>query len=124
MAKAKPKLDQEREDRITMEIVVDAFGPEEQAMGWYSYLDDQLKFPFTATCTLRRATSPLQVKDEVEVIGMAGEDECGHEMTIRWAKDGLAVPLVQLTPGRATDKQTRQAVADWHYWAGRGYTFG
>jgi Calcium binding len=27
--------DEERERRISMEIVVDAYGPEEQAMGWY-----------------------------------------------------------------------------------------
>ena len=27
--------DEEREERISMEIVVDAYGPEEQAMGWY-----------------------------------------------------------------------------------------
>ena len=37
--------DAEREERITMEIVVDAYGPEEQAMGWYSYLEEKLQFP-------------------------------------------------------------------------------
>lgn len=42
--------DEEREERITMEIVVDAYGPEEQAIGWYYYLDDVLQFPFTAIC--------------------------------------------------------------------------
>ena len=35
-----------REDRIQNEVVVDAYGPEEQAMGWYYYLDDKLRFPF------------------------------------------------------------------------------
>jgi hypothetical protein len=29
----RPTRDEEREERITMEIVVDAYGPEEQAMG-------------------------------------------------------------------------------------------
>ena len=38
--------DEEREERISMEIVVDAYGPEEQAMGWYSYLSDTLQFRF------------------------------------------------------------------------------
>ncbi len=33
--------DEEREERIIMEIVVDTYGPEEQAMGWYSYLDER-----------------------------------------------------------------------------------
>ena len=31
-----------------MEIVVDAYDSEEQAMGWYSYLEDNLQFPFQA----------------------------------------------------------------------------
>jgi hypothetical protein len=125
MAKAKPKRDEEREDRITMEIVVDAYGPEERALGWYNYLDSELQFPFTATCIAKRAISPLQVKDEVEVIGMPGEEECEREMfvTIRWEKEGLAVPLSQLKPIRATDEQTRQAVEDWHYWVQMGYEF-
>jgi Calcium binding len=30
----KPRRDAEREQRISMEIIVDAYGPEEQAMGW------------------------------------------------------------------------------------------
>jgi Calcium binding len=31
--------DEEREQRITMEIVVDAYTPEEQAIGWYYSLE-------------------------------------------------------------------------------------
>lgn len=46
--------------------------------------------------------SPLRVNDEIEVIGMAPEKECEKEMfvTIRWEKDGLAVPLSQLKPNQ------------------------
>ena len=125
MAKANLKRDKEREHRIAMEIVVDANGPEEQAMGWYYYLESQLQFPFTATCITKRSISPLRIKDEVEVIGMPGEDECEHEMfvTIRWDKEGLAVPLSQLKPLRSTHEQTMQAVDDWHYWVKMGYKF-
>ena len=98
MAKRRSRRDEDRERRILMEIVGDAYGADERAMGWYYYLESQLNFPFTATCIARRAISPLRVKDEVEVIGMPDEDECGHEMfiTIRWEKDGLAVPLPAL----------------------------
>jgi Calcium binding len=125
MAKAKPKHDPEREQHITMEIVVDAYDAQERAMGWYYYLEEQLQFPFTATCIAKRAISPLHVKDEVEVIGMHGEEECEHEMfvTIRWEKAGLAVPLSQLKPISATDEQTKQAIEDWHYWVTMGYEF-
>lgn len=123
MSKAK-KSDPVREQRILMEVVVDAYAPDERAMGWYYYLEGKLNFPFTARCTARRAISPLRIKDEVEVIGMPPEEECGREMfvTIRWEKDGLAVPLSQLAAVDA-DRQTRQAVEDWHYWVSRGYEF-
>jgi hypothetical protein len=125
MAKTKPKRDDEREYRIRMEIVVDAYGPEERALGWYYYLKDGLQFPFTATCIAKRAVSPLQVKDKVEVIGLPGEEECEHEMfvTIHWNKHELAVPLSQLKLIRAADEQTKQAVEDWHYWVQMGYEF-
>ena len=126
MSKAKPKLDRQREDRIRMEIVVDAYGSDERALSWYYYLEDQLQFPFTATCIAQRAISPLRVKDEVEVFGMPCEEECGREMfvTIRWdRKQGLAVPLSQLKPINATDRQTKRAVEDWHYWVRMGYVF-
>ncbi len=108
-----------------MEIIVDANGPEEQAMGWYYYLEDKIHFPYTAICSEKRAISPLLVKDEVDVIGMAPEEDCGREMfvTIRWERDGLAVPFSQLTPISATDVQTIEAVEDWHYWVNMGYKF-
>ena len=44
----KVEEDAQREERITMEIVVDAYTPEETAMGWYYYLEDKLRFPFPA----------------------------------------------------------------------------
>ena len=119
----KRKKDPKRERRITMEIVVDAYGPEEQAMGWYCYLEEKLEFPFTAICIAERAISPLRKRDEIEVLEMAREDECRHEMFvgIRWEKRPLAVPLSQLKPISETDKETKEAVADWHYWVAQGY---
>jgi hypothetical protein len=119
------KPDEAREHRIIMEIIVDAYGAEEQSMGWYYYLEDVLGFPFLANCVARRAISPLQLGDEVEVIGMAPESECEHEMfvMIRWEKEGLAVPLSQLK-AIAADAKTNEAVEDWHYWVSMGYEFG
>jgi hypothetical protein len=119
-SKASPR-EEAREQRIANEIVVDAYGPEEQAMGWYYYLQDRLVFPFTAVCRIRRQTSPLQIGDEVDVIAMANEDESEHEMfvAIRWghrASDSLAVPLAQLDVVHTEDETTAEAVADWQYW--------
>jgi hypothetical protein len=121
---ARPDKDESREERIHMEIVVDAYGPEEQAMGWYNYLDDILQIPFKARCIVRRMTSPLEPDDKVEVVGMASAEECEHEMfvVIRWKQRQLAVPLMQLE-GIEVDEETQQAIEDWHYWVDRGYEF-
>lgn len=109
-----------------MDIIVDAYGSEEQAIGWYYYLEEKLQFPFTAVCNAKRVISPLRVQDEVDVIGMAPEEECEREMfvLIRWEREGLAVPLHQLTPINAKETQTKEAVGDWHYWVDMGYQFG
>jgi hypothetical protein len=123
--KTKPMRDDTRETRIKMEIVVDAYNAEERAVGWYCYLEDTLSFPFLTRCIQQRSTSPLQVGDEVEVIGMAPEDECEREMFVEtpWEhKRTLAVPLspLEVTQG---DEETKQAVEDWHYWVEMGYEF-
>jgi len=121
---AKAKRDKQREQRIQEEIVVDAHDAEEQAMGWYYYLEEHLRFPFRAKCTSQRAISPLRKGQEVEVVGLAPAEECGREMfvTLTWEQRTLAVPLAQLEPIQA-DKMTRQAVEDWHYWVKQGYEF-
>jgi hypothetical protein len=118
------KEDETIEDRISMEIVVDAYNEEERAMGWYYYLEDKLAFPFQAKCVARRASSPLVVGETVKVKKMAPEEECKHAMFVMISRQGrsLAVPLDQLKPYSA-DNRTLQAVADWHYWVKRGYEF-
>ena len=117
--------DEAREDRLYMEIMVDAYDAEERSMSWYYFLADTPSFPFLAKCIVQRLISPLRVGDEVEVLGMAPDSECQHEMfvVIQWdRKEGLAVPLSQLQVIHA-DEQTKEAVEDWHYWVNRGYQF-
>jgi hypothetical protein len=125
MPKGKVQKDEEREERIVMEAIVDAYGPEEQAMGWYYYLQDKISFPFQGKCILERKISPLKLKEVVEVISMAPEDECEREMfvVIRWMNRELAVPLVQLKGIKVND-ETEEAIGDWHYWMEQGYEWG
>lgn len=122
---AKVERDEEREERITMKIVVDAYGAEEQAMGWYYYLQDTMQFPFTAVCISKRHSSPVKEGKTVEVVGMAPEDECEQEMFVEidWDGDTLAVPLIQLNAPEA-DEETQQAIADWHYWVIKAMNLG
>lgn len=123
MGSARAK-DEEREERIMMEIVVDAYGGEEQAMSWYYYLNEQLQFPFAARCKHVEARSPLQAGEEVVVLKMAPESECQHSMwaQVDWQGRRFAVPMAQLQPIEG-DEPTHLAMEDWHYWVERGYLF-
>ena len=100
--------DEEREERIAMEIIVDSYDAEEQAMGWYYYLDGKMQFPFAARCVARRTISPLEPGEEVEVVGMAPVEECDHEMfvMVKWRSRTLGVPLIQLE-GIEVDEETQ-----------------
>ena len=120
----RPSENREREDRFTDEVVVDAYGKEERAMGWYYYAADNIAFPFKARCALKRSTSPLKVGAVVEVTGMAPTDDCMQELTvlIKWDDEDLAVPLIQLESPGSTGS-TRQVLADWKYWVDKGYSF-
>jgi calcium binding protein len=50
----KLKKDPIREERIQNQVMVDTYGPEESAMGWYYYLENQLQFPFEARCIVAK----------------------------------------------------------------------
>ncbi|MGH2725902.1 MAG: calcium-binding protein [Actinomycetota bacterium] len=120
----RPVSNRTREHRIEQEIVVDAYTSDECAMGWYYYLDGKLSFPFKAKCVAEREVSPLKKGEEVEVLGMAPEDDCmgGIFALARFAGRKLGVPLAQLAPLGA-DGGTREAIEDWRYWTAMGYEF-
>ena len=120
----RPKKDPIREDRIQNEAIVDAYGPEEQALGWYYYLENKPRFPFRAKCMAAKVVSPLRKGEIVEVLRMAPEDACSADMLvlIRWQNRTMAVPLSQLV-GVNMNESTAEAIGDWHYWVGQGYCF-
>jgi len=119
----RPKRDPVREDRIYNEAIVDA-RPEEQAMSWYYYLDGEISFPFQARCVAAKAVSPLRKGETVEVLRMAVEDACEHDMfvQIRWQGRKVAIPLSQLR-ALDPDESTKEAISDWHYSVAQGYCF-
>ena len=114
-------LDPLREDRIRNEAIVDA-SPEEQALGWYYYLRERIRFPFPATCAAANPRSPLRKNETATVLRMAPENACEHDILvqIRWQNRKIAVPLSQLEPV-AGDESTQEAIKDWHYWVNRGH---
>ena len=119
-----PRKQSKREQRISDEIVVDAYGPEERTMGWYYYLESNLRFPLQAQCIARHATSPLRVGEIVTIISLAPEEDCTVDMIVlaRLGSRTFGVPLSQLKPGKI-DAEPAEAIADWHYWCARGYEF-
>jgi hypothetical protein len=118
------KKDTDREERIDMEVVVDAYEPGERAMGWYYYLEDKISFPFTAKCIVANKRSPLKLGEKVTVTQMSGPENCENDMyvDILFNNKELATPLSQLKPIDADD-DTDEAIADWHYWINQGYMF-
>ena len=115
---------EEIENRIIMEVVVDAYCEEERAMGWYYYVADGLDFPFQAKCIAKKSTSPLKVGQKVTVVDIASGDDCESKifMKIKYDDDVLAVPLEQLEI--LDDKpDSKIIIDDWHYWIGRGYGY-
>jgi hypothetical protein len=117
----RPKRDPVREDRIHNEAIVDA-RPEEQAMSWYYYLGGKITFPFRARCVAANAVTPLRKGETVEVLRMAVENACEHDMLvqIRWQGRKMAIPLSQLKAVNP-DSSADEAIADWHYWLAQGY---
>ena len=110
-----------REDRIHNEAIVDA-SPDEQAMSWYYYLESKISFPFQAKCLATKVVSPLRKGETVEVVRMAPDEVCEHEMLVlvRWQGRTMAAPLAQLT-AVDPDESTAEAIGDWHFWVAQGY---
>jgi hypothetical protein len=127
MASVEP--DKIREERIKNEIVADAEEKEDRAMAWYDYLDDSLNFPFMGKWTKkgRKTSSPSQPK-QVEVLGMAPDDECEKDMFVEVVypdgkdEDVFTARLSEIEAIDA-DEDTQEALADWQYWLARGYKF-
>jgi hypothetical protein len=124
MAKAPPARDEQRERRIA-QLLAGADDEHQRISGWYCYLEEQVGFPFQAACTRKTAGFVLRMLEQVEVIDLADVDSWEDQVlvTLGGVRDGLDVPLAQLTPLETTDAGTKQAVADWHYWVQRGYQF-
>ncbi|BAY84349.1 hypothetical protein NIES267_38450 [Calothrix parasitica NIES-267] len=116
--------DKNREERIDMEVVVDAYNEDERAMGWFYYLQDKLQFPFKAKWVNRQRPQGK----EIEVVEMSPEDECMRSMfvEVRYREgevdDIFSARLEDIHPIEV-DEETAEAIADWYYWIDMGYEF-
>ncbi|MBW4565900.1 MAG: calcium-binding protein [Mojavia pulchra JT2-VF2] len=121
---SKVEQDEEREERIALEAVVDAYGEEERAIGWYYYLAENMDFPFQAKWISHKRPEGRNL----EVVGMSPADDCSHDMfvEVRYQQgsvdDIFSARLCEINPINV-DEETAQVIADWHYWVARGYEF-
>lgn len=104
---------EEREERIHNEAIMDAYGSEEQALGWYSYLAKTMTFPFQAKCIREIRKSPLKLCELITVVDMVSDDD-SYEMLaeIKFMGRTMGVSLYQLEPINV-DEETRQVIEDW-----------
>ena len=121
---SKPRKNRLREERIHNEAIVDAYGPEEQALGWYYYLENKIRFPFSARCIASTVVSPLRKRRNGQGprLGAGGFLCPRHAGVDPLARRNVAVPLSQLAAIDADDS-TLEAIGDWHYWLAQGYCF-
>jgi hypothetical protein len=126
MNKKRPRRDDDREERTTMEIIVDAYNESEVWTAWYCYLENTLAFPFEAKCVKSRKMSPLKPGERVTVLAMLDDDEgdgLGEMMVeAEWRNCTMGIPLAQIK-GIGVDEKTAEAIADWHYWVAQGRQF-
>ena len=104
----RPTKDNEREECIQMEIIADAYGPEEQALGWYYSREEHVHVPFAARCIAQHSASLMSATtNDISPPTGACRDPGGEEpdagQPLR--ADQLAAPLLDLAleVGRFSD---------------------
>ena len=105
-----------RENRIDYEIVVDAYDESERAMGWYCYLQDKITFPFLAKWKKKAKKTGLITEKEVEVLGMASEEDRESNIYVELAytgeQDDTFIANLSDIEAINLDPDTKEAIAD------------
>ena len=115
MAKSK---DEEREHRILYEVIVDAYDDEEQAMGWYYYMAENLAFPIKAKVEMPMRGGKLEVKD-INIVEIDPKSEEGRAIRLGIV-EGKSERVQYLSPEHIvslkTSDENLEIINDWLYW--------
>lgn len=114
-----PKVhDEEREDRIIMEVIVDCYDDEEELMGWFYYLHDGLNFPIDAVANLPLRGGQSEQK-KVQIVEVDPKAEEGKSMKLGVTEEG-SNRVSYISPEHLvsidTSEENRQIINDWLYW--------
>jgi hypothetical protein len=112
--------DAERDYRIHDEIIVDAYGEEEQAMSWYYYMEENLEFPMKAKVKLRLRGGKTEEK-AIKIVEIDPESETS--LTLRLGiTEGKSDRVQYVSPADIVRIQTTEGnleiLNDWLYWRG------
>ena len=111
-------LDPTREHRILYEVIVDAYDEEEQAMGWYYYMADNLEFPIEATVRFALKGGQSEVKP-AQIVDVDSKSERGSAIRLGIVEPGnervqyiSPEDIVRLD----TTPENLEIINDWLYW--------
>ncbi|MGH9179963.1 MAG: calcium-binding protein [Acidimicrobiales bacterium] len=96
-------------DAVVEEIVVDAYGEDEQLWAFHQFFEGEATFPFPAEV----------VGSPVEVVGVdyEGDERRGLVARCRRNGQGYTVALIDVAPGRLTER-TAALIAAYRRWSG------
>ncbi|MCW5921270.1 MAG: hypothetical protein KIS77_02930 [Saprospiraceae bacterium] len=113
-----PSHDPAREHRILDEIIVDCYDEEEELMGRYYYMTDNLEFPITATARMPLRGGTTEEKTE-QIVEVDPKSETGSPIRLGVAEEGSErihhispADLVRLD----TTPENLEIINDWLYW--------
>ena len=110
--------DPHRENRITDEIIVDCYDDEEERMGWYYYMSDNLTFPITATISLLLQAGASEIK-AVEIVEIDPKSEQGYPIRLGILEKG-SERIQYINPEAIislnTSPENLDIKNDWLYW--------
>lgn len=110
--------DPAREHRILYEVIVDAYDEQEEYMGWYYYLAENLRFPTPATARLTLRGGKSETKP-VQIVEVDPKSEEAPPVRLGIAEKGSG-RVQYLSPEEIvrldTSPDNLKIINDWLYW--------
>jgi hypothetical protein len=110
--------DEERESRITDQVIVDCYSESEEMMGWYYYVDDGLAFPLKGLANIP-TTSGKTVQKKVKIVKIDPDSGKGKPLRIGVVENGGRV-ISFISPEYLIrieeSPESTDIINDWLYW--------
>lgn len=117
-----PQKDPKADAFIYDEILVDTYGEEEQLSAWYTYLEDELPFPFQGMILTERKGNSYHYS-QVKMERLAPIERCSyHQMWVMGRFYGSNRPLLHffLADFKSVESlEAYQPIYYWKYWSRR-----